>query len=136
MEDTKDAHFNWVEALRECSIGSVFEELKRIAEENVEERNNDYSDVLANTGYELFKLESYSDDQFVVKRGVNHRLVSFVLRNNDIRIEMGGLETPTLFSVTTVVNELGKQIIQIDGEGDFLHWQVSRRALEPLFFFE
>ena len=41
---------------------------------------------------------------------------------------------PPLFEVTLSLDDHGRCVYQIDGEGEYLRWQVLRKALNPLFF--
>ena len=127
---TEEDDFNWVEARQNCSVATAFEALKKTAETNVEERKKHLD---KDAGARLI-FEDNSRSQFSVTRAApsGDKGVLFHLRENLIFVlNVGGNNKSTL---TPFLNDDGECRFAIDGEGEFLPWQVAQKALENILF--
>lgn len=122
--------FNWVEARANCSLGNIFQILSEVVD----------SDVKAMNGLHLtnltFSLSSEAMRKIVVIRG-RRRLettvevkVVFELLPDRIKVSQG---SELVFFAVPSLSEEGECLLDVDGETLRL-WQVSRKALESLFF--
>lgn len=136
----KDHGFDWVTVRSECSLAVQFERLKADVEKNVEDRNDIVGKVL---GFEFKKNSLF----FTVVRtsAKTTRWVTFQLSPPEVmggtsdRIQVVDEDKNELFRIALTLNSNGDcryKIAEDDGpyEGEYLRWQVLRRALEPLFF--
>ena len=60
--------------------------------------------------------------------------VSFSLRDDHILVIDEWTESTRQIVLTVTLNRDGECRFVIDGEGEYLRWQVARRALCPMFF--
>ena len=125
----KDNDFNWVDALNNCSVAREFEALKQTVEANVEERLRQVGAV-SNIAP---SFQNRSEKEFVVIRHSPLRVGAFRLQGNCIFVEDN--EGNKQFELTLALNDDGECRFKVDGEGEFLRWQVARKALEDIFFF-
>ena len=125
----KDNDFNWVDALNNCSVAREFEALKQTVEANVEERLRQVGAV-SNIAP---SFQNRSEKEFVVIRHSPLRGGAFRLQGNRIFVEDN--EGNKQFELTLALNDDGECRFKVDGEGEFLRWQVARKALEDIFFF-
>ena len=135
--DPNEHDFDWVTARHRCSLPGEFERLKCAIGENCAARRK----CLAADEQTQFNVEGGDSDNFSVTRkqtsgglGGVHR-VRFYLRLDHICIvETRNEQERRRFAVTLTLNDEGECRFLIDGEGEYLRWQVARRALCPLFF--
>lgn len=132
----RDPDFNWVQAFLKCSVENEFERLERSVKASVEERQKSLPSNETGRG---FSFHRPSRVQFEVSRhpvgdAVGLKLeVIFELRNDHILVT-DNFRKET-FTLTLTLGDDGECRFKIEGEkGKYLHWQVVRRALEPLFF--
>ena len=60
--------------------------------------------------------------------------IVFELDGDRDLIKITNYKTDTTLTVTLTLNDEGECRYKINGEGEYLRWQVVRRALEPMFF--
>ena len=86
------------------------------------------------------KFNRISDNKFMVIRvrepGIAEYSVVFEMTPSGITVKAGGHETRPSFKAKPVLLRLGECQLEIEGEESepLELWQVSRRALENLFF--
>jgi hypothetical protein len=137
-EETKPDSFDWVKARSECSIESVFQILKQVVTSNVESAKT----IFSKRSDVTFTVTSL-DRRFVVTRedsigsGVKVGChVTFALSNSaEITVTRDATSVPSvsLFSAKPSFIQNGDCMLEVEGTPLKL-WQVSRRALENLFF--
>jgi hypothetical protein len=132
-------NFNWVKARSECSLVPVFAALREVVDSDVKEVNELNRPRLRFT----LNPEAGSASKFVVIRQQDMSgffqafTVVFELKDDAIVVtarDQTGNGKP-LFSAKPSLKPDGQCMLDIDGEPCFL-WQVSRKALEALFFGE
>ena len=132
-DDPKDHEFNWVKARSECVLPLEFERVKDSVKNSIQE----IQDHPRN-----FDICERSTREFWVYRPPNRddskSGVLFVLRmdepNGGDHIAVINYLRDTSFEITLTLNDNGQCRYRMDGEGEYLRWQIVRRALEPLFF--
>ena len=127
---TKEDHnFDWVTARRNCCLRSEFTALQLKIEEDADERQKNF-----NPNYkEGVKLKVLNGRAFtVVRNAILSESVTFVLKEDCIVVKASN-GSPK-FKLTLTLNDDGECRFKIDGEGEYLRWQVARKALEELFF--
>ena len=60
--------------------------------------------------------------------------IVFELDGDRDLIKITNYKTDTTLTVTLTLNDEGECRYKINGEGEYLRWQVARKVLEPLFF--
>ena len=130
--------FDWVSTRSKCSLEQSFVLLSEIVDSDVKAAN-----ALKRRDVE-FKINSEPTKKLVVIRdqdlGGMHGFINvvFELRADKITvfIRKGGEFLPVpMFSFVPSLNEEGECLYRIEGEEAQLKlWQVSRKALEDLFF--
>ena len=125
---TKDNDFNWVEARNNCSAAKAFEALKQTVEANVQERQQQV-DAVSNTAP---SFQNRSEQEFVVVQHSPFKVGAFRLQGNRIFVEDNNGEKQ--FELALALNDDGECRFNVDGEGEFLRWQVARKALEGILF--
>lgn len=130
--ESKDHHdFDWVSARQDCSTGIEFGFLHRLIEKNTEARQKGLADQKIQA---RLKFEA-NDHEFTVHRTSNGRsqYVSFALMKGCITVKKSSpAET---FDLTLTFTDAGEFQFRINGEGEYLRWQVARKALEEIFFY-
>ena len=124
--------FNWVAARQSCSLAQVFQTLKEVLD----------SDVKAAQGLGIlgaeFKINTDATNKIIVGRSQNcgvavtGNAVVFELTPTEIRVKDSRTEQH-LFSARPSLVIVGECLLEIDGQ-PYQLWQVSRKALEDLFF--
>jgi hypothetical protein len=123
-KDPPPPHFDWVSSRHACSAELVFQDLCRLARENVETRNRQ---LAGSVGFSeaggIFKVWS------TLPQGNGPITAEFSLKAKAIQIvsPRGHLE------VVAILDDDGVCRCRIDKETLDL-WQVLRRALEPVLF--
>ena len=140
MSDDPQSHnFNWVEARRACSLLCEALKLGNTVKQSVEERRkNAESDRRANIEFREISKDhfcvchrptpSYDDEDF-------DWCVHFIRETSRIAITQSNRKgSEKRFDVTLTLNDEGLCRYKIDGRGEYLRWQVARKALEPFMF--
>ena len=125
--------FNWVKAHHECSLCFEFELLRRNVESSTKERIALLqTDTAASISY-------HSDNDILqVSRGPTGdaagKSYCVLFRLEDDHISVSGATHQKPFCLTLTLNGEGECRFKINGKGEYRRWQVTRRALESLFF--
>jgi len=126
MEDmTISSDFNWVKARSKCSVASVFALLAEVVDSDVKAANE-------LPGNARFRFNKY--DRKLIVLPVTEFPVPIVFELAGAVINISKEET-ALFTARPSLMTDGKCRLEVDGETLEL-WQVSRKALEALFFGE
>jgi hypothetical protein len=128
---------NWVKARAACSLPRIFEALTERLQRDVDNANE------LNRSGVRFRLNIQRRDLVIVARqrdlaGIPEaETVAFDLAPQEIRVrqvDMVGKEKP-LFAARPVLTEEGNCRLELSGDPQPKDlWQVSRRALQDLFF--
>ena len=130
----EDQNFNWVKALQDCSFEIKFTVLRCSVEKTVQVRRQG----LKTDDRALLEFQTINDRKFIVIRhGFGSGRVSFQLEANRTAVvtqsTLAGEELDK-FTLTLTLNDDGECRFKIDGKGEYLPWQVERRALEDALF--
>jgi hypothetical protein len=135
MAQPRDDSFDWVTARSKCSLRGAFQILTEVVETNVERAN-----ALPDSNY---SFESKRLDQRLVVTatlesmlGQGYATVVFHLRDSEIAVTRSlhpTARSELAFSAKPCFTAEGDCVLEVDGVPLQL-WQVSRKALEPLFF--
>ena len=125
--------FNWVKARSDCSANLEFCRLKKKVKFDTEEKTNNRRHI---DSHFVYRFEDFDGNEFIVTREYRHQnlSVNFILRENFIMITGDLDDSKTDMELTLTLNYEGLCRFKIDGKGEYLPWQVSRKALEHLFF--
>ncbi|MDE0102595.1 MAG: hypothetical protein OXN89_09460 [Bryobacterales bacterium] len=128
MSASADDHaFNWVKARHECSMALEFRLIRKQVDRMVEERNS------STNGRVRFVVRRASTEVFSVENSAGmSQPVVFELSTRKIAVHRGFGCDP--LELTLTLNDDGECRYRICGDGEYLRWQVIRRALEDLFF--
>lgn len=125
---------NWVEARQQCSLRTMFERLKARVESDVDGRMAQDDQFRSRFKFEM----NVSNGRFVVIRSepqnpdmAEYRTVAFKLSNDDIVVL--DKNDQELMRAAISLNDEGRCMFVI-GTSELESWQMSRRALESLFF--
>ncbi len=134
----KDHGFDWVTVRAECSLAVQFERIKAAVKEDIVARNK----LVSNGGSLHFNFsEREKDRMFYVTAHYNPKnssSVYFMLNPSHILVQ-DNVENE-IFRASLTLNADGdcryKMAKGEDGtyDGEYLRWQVIRKALETLFF--
>ena len=132
---TLESDFDWVTAQYHCSLPIQFTLLQQSVEKSVAVRKQ----IFGGLSLDRLRFEAISDKAFAVTLSSPRypKTVAFYLFDN--RIDVVKVEQDsrnTMFKVTLELNNEGDCVFQMDGAGEFLRWQVVRKALQGLFFGE
>ena len=138
MTDGTDIQdFGWVTARDKCSLPNEFERLKLLVEANVRTRKS----CMKKESVFDFAFHNSDESEFSVSRspisGVygSTQTVSFSLKNSHILVTDGWKSPERRLCLTLTLTDDGECRFLIgNGEGEYLRWQIARRALCPLFF--
>ena len=136
MSNKPDSHnFDWVSARDTCSLPKEFHRLRELVQENCKVRNRCRQD---NDPCEYTFRENNSDSFSVKKEEPSLEIVAvgFSLRNNCILIVGSDTEPFWEMKLTLTLSDEGLCRFKLNGGGEYMRWQVARRALGPLFFDE
>ena len=130
----EDQDFDWVTEHLECSVAYEFAKLESAAKKAVEK--------LCQSGHygpeTEIEFQSKGQKVFEVirdRKPWEADSIRFCRDGKEIAVEDTRKEN-VIFKITLTLTEEGECRYQIDGKGEFLRWQVIRRALKPLFFGE
>ena len=134
MNDNPHSHeFDWVTARERCSLEQEFGRLKKLVKHNWEDKKAH----LKSHHMVTFAFVELGEREFVVCRepradavGKTYKVI-FSLRVDHIHIENQWDEENPEVELTLVLNDNGECRFVIDGSGEYLRWQVTRRALSP-----
>ena len=133
-DNPKSPEFDWVTAREKCSLEREFFFLKRLVKQNCETKKG----FLRKNHPGRFSFTEESEREFFVSRvskeegGDSEYVVLFERRNDHINIssQLEELE----WEITVELNDKGECCFTIIGEdGEYLRWQIARRALSPIF---
>jgi len=133
MRDTPKT-FDWVKARSSCSVKAVFDVLSQVIASDVKSANDlnrpGVSFALTNPSEEMVMVARTSD----ATGAAESASVLFERRANEI-VATAPHRGKTLFYAKPILNGTGECLLQIEGDHELKHpWQVSRRALDDLFF--
>ena len=139
MSDSpKDHDFDWVTARLECCEANEFVCLRDLVERDCAKR---LKALPANAPVEIrFVAVKDGQEEFYVEiipvPGVagRRRSVSFDLRNESICVRASGDADEFPMTLTVQLDDKGECRFAINGKGEYLRWQVARRALQAIFF--
>lgn len=117
-----DENFNWVRARSQCSLPRVFAMLGEIVDSDVKALNAAQPSNLP------AEVKRYTGKIVVAHRDST---IVFELTGGIIQVRQG--PEHALFSAKLRLDEDGECLLEVNGRGLKL-WQVSRKALEDLFF--
>lgn len=126
-------NLNWVKALSECSVASVFSALHRGAEEDVADANEMRAAQFPGYPVQKFAVTANSAGNVfsVFEEGNAATAIRFHRESERVLIRASERE----YAVTLTLNDAGECKLRIDGGGEQLEpWQVRRRVLEALLF--
>ena len=127
---TEKDEFEWVDALYNCSAAEAFKALKKIVEDNVKARKKQLDE---DAGAKLtFENESHSQ----CKVSFGDKGVLFHRQHDHITVRYDRETDDDInFTATPFMNEDGECRFKVEGEeGEFLPWQIARKALEDILF--
>ena len=122
--------FDWVRARAECSLQHVFLILREVIDADVKS-------MQALSKGPAFKLDTPTDTKLVVvKEYQSGEAQSVVLERMSNRIEVrAGYQQMPMFTAVPSLDASGSCRLHIKGDTEPSElWQVSRKALEDLFF--
>jgi hypothetical protein len=126
---------DWVKARSNCSLARIFQTLAEVVDSDVQSVNSLARERVS------FHINTQATDKIIVTRdrekGVAHdiRTIVFQLTNFSITATAKGPtgEATGMFSAVPNLDENGECLLVVSGD-PFRLWQVSRKALEELFF--
>ena len=130
MKPAQDSDFNWVRAERECSVGYEFAKLEAAVKTSVQEIKNHPPKTETKTIFE-FKWESQK--RFYVAKHANIGGNGVVFERDGGKIVVQDFNGNPMFCITLALNDEGECRYRINGEGEYLRWQVVKKALSNLF---
>src|ERR1700730_4960936 len=130
--------FDWVKERSECSLERVFHLFAEVVDSDVKSAN------ALKRGGAKFQVKSQAIGKIMVMRtrpvGSTAEMagVTFELMENHINVSKRrskSTEAEAFFSFFPSLNLEGECLVRVEGESEMLKlWQVSRKALEDLFF--
>ena len=135
-DNSHSSNYDWVTARERCSLEQEFGLLCKLIEHNCETKKAH----LTSHHIVTFGFVELGAHEFSVCRepkagavGKTYK-VTFSLRVDHIQIISQWDEENSDIELTLVLNDDGECRFVIDGSGEYLRWQVARRALNSLFF--
>lgn len=127
--------FDWVNALRKCSLEGVFRSLTEVIDSDVKAANASPRAGVA------FHFDRHASNKVGVRR---ERDFAGILEIDSVIFELGrNVITATardvlgaatnLLTANSTFTQAGECFLTVDGD-DLRLWQVSRKALQDLFF--
>ena len=140
---TNSHDFNWVQARQNCTAQAAFGCFRHEVRNAVDERNQRFPDHEKSFGKKFCSVDG-------VKKGDDYRTDVFKVCRHDasceqvtfqLYIKKGCIQVirelackKDSFRITLALGDDGECRFQINGSGEYLRWQVVRRALQNLLF--
>ena len=130
----RNQDFKWVTALRECTVEREFGLMKKDTQANRDEFVLGQPESLDSSF--TFKEKQAPPEFWVSRRGnQGTKDVSFRLNGKQISVfDIVPSGESLKMLITPFLNDEGECRYRIGGKGEFLRWQVLRKALKDLFF--
>lgn len=137
--DPTQHDFNWVKARRQCSLSCEMQKLHDAVQASVKER---FKDVETDLSADVVFTKD-SETHFTVCHRAFPRYsqsdydwcVHFTLESDKIEVTHAiPKRTRKIFALTLTLYDDGECRYQVNGEGEYLRWQVVRKVLEELYF--
>ena len=130
-----DHDFDWVQAQLDCSPLCEYRRLVKYVKDAVKVRQDALMklDPDSNERIEWAEVDAALNVHRIPKPGKTNGIV-FELDGDKDLIGITDYATRTTLVVTLTLNNEGECRYKINGEGEYLRWQVARKALEPMFF--
>ena len=138
----KDHDFDWVSARLDCCEGREFVRLRDLVERDCarrhralrDRRSKDVKFVAVKDGRETFYVDrvDFPESDPEIRRP--RRSVRFELMDGRICVREHGDAGGRCMSLTVRLDDQGECRVAIDGDGEYLRWQVIRRAQHSLLF--
>jgi hypothetical protein len=128
------SEFDWVKARSECSIGVIFEQLKRDLQSDVDKNQAlrpEPAGLPCFYGFRLAIANTGRAAAVIVEGTGIHDSVTF--RLTDTAIEVVGNDGKLRFQATPTLNSKGECRLKINGE-EYEAWYLRKMALEDIFF--
>lgn len=116
---------DWVNVRSKCTLACVFEMLKHQVEKDIATQN-------ALPDHRQFEIVHGGSNSFTVMRH-DSTGIKGALFNLSEKIEVRTIKRELIFEAGITLNDAGRCLLEVDNQPREL-WQVSRRALEKLFF--
>ena len=134
---SRSGPFNWVKARADCNLDLSFQALRSVVERDVREARNTAALTQCGTQFE-FQAEAQGIlPMFTVRRIVGNRTQGqaiFTQEAHAITVDFGSGSSESSFEVTAEWDEKECACrLSVDNDPCEI-WQISRRALEWLFF--
>jgi hypothetical protein len=135
MDEKVPETLDWVTKRSECSLQLIFDNLREVVKGDVEKANA--------LNRAQFQIHPLTGQKFSISRtrkvlGFLARVVVFFeLTETEIVVTRvaGEDDQQQMFSAIPEINQQGLCLLRINGEAGLLRlWQVSKKALEDLFF--
>jgi hypothetical protein len=131
--------FDWIAARTKCSIGRIFEVLATVGEQDVKRAKAMLAETKRNSVG--FHFERQGDIVLVIKERRNvtgseaRTVIRFSLQATEIEVDIkdAAKQQANLFTIKPSLNPEGTRKVVVNGQ-ELDNWQVSRLALEDLFF--
>ena len=133
-DPTKTHDYNWVMERRKCFVDRAFIDLKNAVEAITKELNNDPPPRRFLDGVIMFMNTDPNGFSVIAQGRSSHSApshITFHLRQTSIAVD--GLSEKE-FVITPFMNKKFQCRYRINGQGEYLRWQVLRRALHSLFY--
>ena len=130
-----DHDFDWVQAQLGCSPLCEYRRIVKSVKDAVKVRQDALMklDPDSRDRIECAEFDAALNVYRIPKPGKTNGIV-FELDGDKDLIAITDYATRTTLVVTLTLNDEGECRYKIDGEGEYLRWQVARKVLEPMFF--
>ena len=132
----KECHdFNWVKARQECSLALEFVRLLKAVQGDTRERQKGLKKQELKVQLS-FEADANGLEFMVIRTGNGSpRCVSFALQRGTITVTKNESNPADNFDLTLTFTDKGEYRFKVNGKGEYLRWQVSRKSLEEIFFY-
>jgi hypothetical protein len=114
---------DWVTERSKCGLKAAFDSLCEVVKSDIAKANK------VSKVWNDFKLSQFADDRFAVQGPDS----AVIFEMNGSKIIVRGPKNAWSFPATPSMNPEGECLLIVD-EKSLRFWQVSRKALEDLFF--